>query len=60
MPLRDETRRRIDEFLARPMSPENIRDLDAFYDSLPPLERIEAANYGTTVAKANFNRAINS
>jgi hypothetical protein len=60
MALREETKRRIEELLSREMTPQNYRDLDALYDSLPTLERMEAANYGTMVAEANMRRALNS
>jgi hypothetical protein len=51
--MRDETRERLNELMARPMDPDTIRELDAFFDSLPAQERIEAANYGVSKAGAN-------
>lgn len=59
MTLREETRRRIDEFINQPKTPENMRAQDAFFDSLPQQERAEAANYVVDAAKAKFDRDIN-
>jgi hypothetical protein len=44
--------------MSKPMAPVNIRELDAFFDTLPPVERVEAANYGAEVAKRNLDAVL--
>lgn len=58
MSLRNETRCKLEVLMCKPMDPANIRELDAFFDDLPPLERAEAANYGTEIANRNLNATL--
>ena len=57
--LRPETKARINSLLnRRPFDAEAMRALAALYDTLEPIEKSEAINYGVTMAKINVENDL--
>jgi len=51
----DEIAARMDELMAKPIDLEQMKQLDAFFDSLSPQDQGWAANYGAKRADERLN-----